>query len=233
MNLLKIKIQSQSDLITNSSSELFQLRTNDTVEQVNEILTQITTGFNYPVLFSYKEYKKDKDKFDEFCNTLPDDDFDERWDKIDKFKEEHPVFAIYNTVKGWFFDEDDPEKVMSVYKHYLCFDYEYDPEHIQKMDDLQKEFQIFVLQNDYIDDEYRRYPLYSSRVYEEAFTEFMKNHKLPPAKDLIEDYGYYYGNVKDLDGSILVLSEDENSIPYKTWDAIRETFKGTQNYHLG
>ena len=45
-------------------------------------------------------------------------------------------------------------------------------------------------------------------------------------------YLYYYGSVEQLDGCILVLSEGDNSIPYDTWDAINDTFNGT-NYHLG
>lgn len=229
MNLLKIKIQSQSDLITNSSSELFQLRTDDTVEQVNEILTQITTGFEYPVLFSYEDYKKNKNKYKEFCKSIEDYDYEKDWGKIENFQKENLTSYIYNIIQGWFFDEDDPEKELYVYKEYLCADAYTDA----KMDNLQKEFQIYVLQNNYIDDEYRRYPLNTYRVHEEAFTNFIATHKLPPAKDLINDWTYYYGNIKDLDGSILVLSKDENSIPYETWNDIREIFKETENYHLG
>lgn len=39
-------------------------------------------------------------------------------------------------------------------------------------------------------------------------------------------------DVRNLDGKVLVVSEDDNSIPYESWDKIRELFNGW-NIHLG
>lgn len=38
--------------------------------------------------------------------------------------------------------------------------------------------------------------------------------------------------VRRLDGKVLVVSNDDNSIPYDTWDKIRDLFNGW-NIHLG
>ncbi len=233
MNLLKIKIQSQSDLITNSSSELFQLKTRDSVEQVNKILNQITEGFMYPVLFSYEEYEKTINEYSELQNAFTVDNYEEVNEKFDEFHKKYPNFNVYYVVKGWFFDENDPENVMEIYKYYLC---NYNTFHRkQKLDKIQKEFREFVFKNKYILEEEKFYNNYTypEVISNEGVIEFIKSHKLPPVTDLLKDYSFYYGNVKDLDGSILVLSKGENSIPYETWNEIREIFRGTVNYHLG
>lgn len=51
MNILVIPVQSVSDLITNSSSEVFILETGKTCEEVNTILNTFTSGFRYPEVF--------------------------------------------------------------------------------------------------------------------------------------------------------------------------------------
>ena len=51
-NLIIIPIQSFSDIITNSSSELFVLNTNNTIQKVKEILNSITSGYQDPIIFN-------------------------------------------------------------------------------------------------------------------------------------------------------------------------------------
>lgn len=58
MNILAIPVQSISDLITNSSSEVFILDTGKTCEEVNDILKGFTSGFAYPEVFSLKDYRE-------------------------------------------------------------------------------------------------------------------------------------------------------------------------------
>lgn len=65
----------------------------------------------------------------------------------------------------------------------------------------------------------------------EAFDRFIDAHKMPDPRECGRD-AYHYGSIEELDGCILVLSCDDNSIPYETWDTINDLFNGT-NYHLG
>ena len=58
MNILAIPVQSISDLITNSSSEVFILDTGKTCEEVNDTLKGFTSGFAYPEVFSLKDYRE-------------------------------------------------------------------------------------------------------------------------------------------------------------------------------
>ena len=55
MNLSIIPIQSFSDIITNSSSELFVLNTNNTIQKVKEILSSITYGYIDPIIFNFEK----------------------------------------------------------------------------------------------------------------------------------------------------------------------------------
>lgn len=58
MNILVIPVQTVSDLITNSSSEVFILETGKTCEEVNTILNTFTSGFSYPEVFSLKDFRE-------------------------------------------------------------------------------------------------------------------------------------------------------------------------------
>ena len=50
-----VEIQSFSDIITNSSSELFVLNTNNTIQKVKEILSSITYGYIDPIIFNLEK----------------------------------------------------------------------------------------------------------------------------------------------------------------------------------
>ncbi len=239
-NLLAIKIQSHTDLITNSSSELFQLKTDSTVEQVKEALREITTGYIDPVFFNLKEYRKLSGKFNEMLNkTFPlptytketeqewDEAFQRRCEYKEKLIEEHPEYYIYDIVKGWFFDKNIPEHVCHAYKNYLCGDHPYMWEGDVQLDSVQTEFHKFVLGNGYEED--ARLSIY--RVPDNLVAKFIETHEVPNIEDIWEWSGYY-SRVEDLEGCVIVLSKDDNSIPYDTWDTINEMFNGT-NYHLG
>lgn len=229
--LLAVKVQSYTDLITNSSSELFQLRTDDTVEQVSETLSRITSGYCPPVLFRYQDYLKHRDEYEELIDEIEErngEDWKKSWEEELEVRKQHPDLFIYYIVSGWFFDKENEEHVIDAYNKYLCAD-RYS---CKAMDKLQKEFQVFVLQNDYVDEDERRYPLTPYCVAKEAFTKFMETHEMPPLDEVKKWSNYSYGDIEDLDGCVLVLSEDDNSIPYDTWDTINHTFNG-KNYHLG
>lgn len=232
--LLAIKVQSLTDLITNSSSELFQLRTDQTVEQVSETLKTITSGYCEPVLFDVKQYREDKDKLQEMLDAIrPDGDaseeeWDEYWEKANKIEEENPNYFVMDTIGGWFFDPEDPEDALKVYRDYLCCRYNLNR---QDLEPLQEEFRQFVTDNDYLENKNNWNPFTEWNIKKEAFDRFIASHEMPNPNDCAK-YSYYYGSIEQLDGYILVLSECDNSIPYDTWDTINDTFNGT-NYHLG
>ncbi len=238
--LLAIKIQSLSDLITNSSSELFQLRTDSTVGQVKEALREITSGYVDPVLFDLEEYRKLNGKFNEVLNEmfpLPtytkkteqewNEIFRKRWEYREKLIDEHPKYYVYDVISGWFFDKNIPEHVGDAYKNYLCGDHPNMWGEDIKLNSIQIAFHKFVLGEEYDEDD----RLSTYRVPDNLVAEFIESHEVPNIEDIWE-WSRYYGRVEDLEGCVIVLSKDDNSIPYDTWDIINEMFNGT-NYHLG
>lgn len=201
MEILVIKIQSYSDIITNSSSELFQLRTDLPLEQVKETLSAITSGYLEPVIFDLKEYR-------EFKNNR-----------------NHPKYNVYTSIYGWFYDPKDPEDIFIIYKYYLTNYYD------STMDFLQQEFIEFVNKNKYfINPEITR--IDPDTIKDEAFSEFINSHVMPDVYTAHEKANLYSASIEDLDGCILVLSEDDNSIPYEDMNKIEEMFNCTR-YHLG
>lgn len=232
--LLAIKVQSITDLITNSSSELFQLRTDQTVEQVSEALKTMTSGYCQPILFDLKEYRKNRNMLREMLNDIrpdsdaSDEEWHEYWMKSDQIERDNPDYFVMDTLAGWFFDPENPESAFELYKNYLCYRNDWDKE---DLDPLQEEFRQFVTDNNYLENKDHWNPFMEWNIKEEAFEKFIASHEMPNPRDCAE-YSYYYGSVEQLDGCILVLSEGSNSIPYDTWDAINNTFNGT-NYHLG
>lgn len=84
MNILAIPVQSISDLITNSSSEVFILDTGKTCEEVNDILKGFTSGFAYPEVFSLKDYR-------EWRKKLRSGEIEEGWLKDPE--DEEPIHA--------------------------------------------------------------------------------------------------------------------------------------------
>ena len=76
-----------------------------------------------------------------------------------------------------------------------------------------------LLKNNYILKE----PLY------DIAKEFLENYNGP--EPTVWNIGKRY-DVRGLDGKVLVVSYDDNSIPYDTWDKINNLFNGW-NVHLG
>lgn len=234
-NLIAIKVQSVSDLITNSSSELFQLKTDYTLEEVNEILDGITSGYLPPIVFKLDDYYKAMELYREqqpklWEKYLSGDNHE--WDKYDEeISKIYPNINIYSAVNGWFFDEKDPEQIEYAYKNYII-GVDSLGNSKSNLNSIQKEFREFVIKNNY-----KKHPTLSDfwspwSIDEKAFEKFKKTHPIPPVEELKEWSGYFYGNVEDLDGCIFVLSESDNTIPYETWDLINSILNGT-NYHLG
>lgn len=230
MKLLVIPIQSVTDLITNSSSEVFILNTDKTCEQVDKILNGITEGFCFPEIFHLKDYREWRKKIDsgelEESGGYPG--------------------SIFEIARDWFTDPENEEDMYEFKKEFLFYPWSMMYGFRTYGDDFLPVHEAFVayinanwesikqylpsdIQTPLDKHSYRRvkYDI-MYRVPESYIKEFINNYKEPV-------YGWelqYEDNVESLDGKVLVVSDYENSIPYDTWDAIYENFDGF-NKHLG
>ena len=88
MNILVIPVQTVSDIITNSSSEVFILDTGKTCEEVDTMLHTFTSGFSYPEVFSLKDFR-------EWRKKVRSGEIEEDWS--------YPG-SIFSIAEGWFMD---------------------------------------------------------------------------------------------------------------------------------
>lgn len=230
--LLTFKLQSFVDLITNSSTELFQLRTLEEPQEVYKILSSFTSGFEYPVLFDMTEYRKAMELYREQEQLCLDSDGNQDWQRLQEFEENTPNMELYRTLNGWFFDKEDPEQIEHAYRNYLCNAGWYWDGRRDNLDELQQRFKEFVYKNNYILPGWGEINCLSPwQIEDKAFEEFQKTHdKL--SVDFLRPYAEGYGDIEDFEGCIVLIGTDDNSIPYEDWNKINELFNG-RNYHLG
>lgn len=102
MNILVIPVQTVSDIITNSSSEVFILDTGKTCEEVDTMLHTFTSGFSYPEVFSLKDFR-------EWRKKVRSGEIEEDWSYpttevsiIPKGEAEHSDIAILNKINDLF-----------------------------------------------------------------------------------------------------------------------------------
>lgn len=243
MRLLIIPIQTISDIITNSSSEVFILNTDKSCAEVNGILDTFTDGFVYPEIFSLKDYR-------EWRKKLRNGEIENDWS--------YPG-TIFDIANGWFKDPEDEEDLLNLRMDFL-FDpfetidygngmvaYSYNPNY---QEPIHKAF-IEYLNNNWDKVSYKinqvlddmeekqvtnidwhllhKYSYWFKDAIEDESKEFLKSYSGPiPSVWEVNKRE----DVRELDGKILVVSEDDNSIPYNTWDKIRDLFNGW-NVHLG
>lgn len=231
MNLLVLDIQSTSDVITNSSSEVFILKTNKTCEEVNNILKSFTSGFRYPEIFHLDEYRK-------WRETHEDDG---------KYHEE----TLYDYIRDFFIDPENDDDMIYYYKEFLFNPWEYMKigEHKYKTFGCNCYHQINIDFWKYLDNyteeikkiipKYEPYKTYQEFDYDEynlrwnipgsIIKNFMDTYtkEIPRELELSK-----YDNVLNLNGKVLVLSEYDNSIPFDDFNKINELFNG-YNKHLG
>lgn len=243
MNLLVIPVQSVSDVITNSSSEVFILDTDKTCEEVNTILGTITSGFGYPEVFSLKDFR-------EWRKKLRNGEIEDDWS--------YPG-TIFSIANGWFKDPEDEEDLLNLRMDFLFNPFEtidygggfvvhgYSSDYKEPIQDTFIEYlnsnwdkvgydinRVLAEEEDdavnSIDWEtLRRHNYWFQNALEDVAKEFLKNYDgpKPTVWDVCEQE-----DVRKLDGKLLVVSTDENSIPYDTWDKINSLFNGW-NVHLG
>lgn len=243
-NVLVIPVQSISDVITNSSSEVFILEAGKTCEEVNTILNGFTSGFRYPEVFSLKEYREWRNE----KRNNPEIEYD--------FSYPGTIFSI---AEGWFKDPEDEEDMLNLRRDFLfdpfqTIDYGdglvghcYNPNYMEPVHEAFIEYlnsnwdKVDTIINSILaehDDEavgsinwktIRRYHYAFERELWDITNGFLKAYDGP--KPTVWDISDRL-DVRNLDGKVLVVSDDDNSIPYDTWDKINELFNGW-NVHLG
>ena len=211
-NLAVIPIQSFSDIITNSSSELFVLNTNNTIQKIKEILSSITSGYLDPIIFDLEKYNKWKED-NSFVSNLESTYFD--------------------TIEGWFTDLDDENSlfdyrlqafrnIMEYNSLEVCY---FKESNIPFYTEFMKFAKTIGLKS------INSFSIYRENKEEkckEFFNQFEKSGNTLPSwwNPKEED------TVQGLNGKVLLLSCDENSIPYESFDFINEILNG-YNLHLG
>ena len=211
-NLAVIPIQSFSDIITNSSSELFVLNTNNTIQKIKEILSSITSGYLDPIIFNLEKYNKWKED-NSFVSNLESTYFD--------------------TIEGWFTDLDDENSlfdyrlqafrnIMEYNSLEVCY---FKESNIPFYTEFMKFAKTIGLKS------INSFSIYRENKEEkckEFFNQFEKSGNTLPSwwNPKEED------TVQGLNGKVLLLSCDENSIPYESFDFINEILNG-YNLHLG
>ena len=211
-NLIIIPIQSFSDIITNSSSELFVLNTNNTIQKVKEILNSITSGYQDPIIFNLENYNKWKED-DSFVSNLENTYFDTLKDWLTDLDDEDSLFEYrlqafrnimeYNSLEVCYFKENN----IPFYTEFMKF---------AKTIGL-KSINSFSIYRENKEEECK-----------EFFNQFEKSGNILPSwwNPKEED------TIQGLNGKVLLLSCDENSIPYESFDFINEILNG-YNLHLG
>lgn len=243
MSILVIPVQTVSDIITNSSSEVFILDTGKTCEEVDTILHTFTSGFSYPEVFSLKDFR-------EWRKKLRNGEVEDDWS--------YPG-SIFSIANGWFFDPEDKEDLLDLRMGFLFEPYQ--------VIGPQSKYRAYVYSNkykepihdafvEYLNNNWNRVGGVINQTLEEEGEEtvdsmdwstLLKNNYLLKdplnniAKEFLESYNgpeptvWNAGkcdDVRELDGKVLVVSYDDNSIPYDTWDKINSLFNGW-NVHLG
>ena len=211
-NLAVIPIQSFSDIITNSSSELFVLNTNNTIQKIKEILSSITSGYLDPIIFNLEKYNKWKED-NSFVSNLESTYFD--------------------TIEGWFTDLDDEDSLFEYRLRAFCNIMEYNSlevcyfkeSNIPFYTEFMKFAKTIGLKS------INSFSIYRENKEEkckEFFNQFEKSGNILPSwwNPKEED------TVQGLNGKVLLLSCDENSIPFESFDFINEILNG-YNLHLG
>lgn len=217
MEVFIIKKQSESDVITNSSSEVFIMHTDKSLEEISNILHSFTSGFQEPIKFDLEAYKKalkEKEKKDE--------------------KEEQKNLEYWNTwgyatpygiAEDYFTDfSDEYAMARRILERlwYIDLPNRLDLEETFKADFgcTAREYKNFL------------YPGEEERL--NSVKMWIKFHTKEDLKELLISHRYFYEvyDLKDLDGAIMVISEDDNSIPYEDFDKIDNLFNA-YHIHLG
>lgn len=175
-------INSVSDVITNSSSELFVINDkNTTLDHLKNIINPILDGYYEPFVFNLDTFRKWVESSEEDNST--------------------DIDACFQTIYDWFIDLEYPSGLTyyirdTLYKLRL-------EDYIKLENSLLKELYAELI---------KKYDTnYSSFKEIEAFLQTYDEDKINKIIDYLLNTNFEY-DIRKLNGKIILLSEEENSI---------------------
>lgn len=175
-------INSVSDIITNSSSELFVINDkNTTLDHLKNIINPILDGYYEPFVFNLDTFRKWVESSEEDNST--------------------DIDACFQTIYDWFIDLEYPSGLTyyirdTLYKLRL-------EDYIKLENSLLKELYAELI---------KKYDTnYSSYKEIEAFLQTYDEDKINKIVDYLLNTNFEY-DIRKLNGKIILLSEEENSI---------------------
>jgi hypothetical protein len=175
-------INSVSDVITNSSSELFVINDkNTTLDHLKNIINPILDGYYEPFVFNLDTFRKWVESSEEDNST--------------------DIDACFQTIYDWFIDLEYPSGLTyyirdTLYKLQL-------EDYIKLENSLLKELYAELI---------KKYDTnYSSYKEIEAFLQTYDKDKINKIIDYLLNTNFEY-DIRKLNGKIILLSEEENSI---------------------
>lgn len=180
--LILDNINSVSDVITNSSSELFVINDkNTTLDHLKNIINPILDGYYEPFVFNLDTFRKWVESSEEDNST--------------------DIDACFQTIYDWFIDLEYPNGLTyyirdTLYKLQL-------EDYIKLENSLLKELYAELI---------KKYDTnYSSYKEIEAFLQTYDEDKINKIIDYLLNTNFEY-DIRKLNGKIILLSEEENSI---------------------
>lgn len=224
-----MKIRSITDVITNSSTEVFLLETDKSLEEIKEILPRITNGYEDPEVltkeggplkqvYDFGIYLYDTSKETEVQRymylLLNMSDWQLEWENLEfETGESKPI-------------PEDLKEIRELWKDYFKDNLEYvNQELSEKRDiffhplpaDLPNPHQyLHIWDTEHL-------PL----SFLNTFLEDVWRKPIPESMKIPEDLTLDYWV-----GKIGFSGKGDNTIPYNTWEEIEKTFGGT-HFHLG
>ena len=175
-------INSVSDVITNSSSELFVINDkNTTLDHLKNIINPILDGYYEPFVFNLDTFRKWVESSEEDNST--------------------DIDACFQTIYDWFIDLEYLSG-LSCYISYTIYKLRLE-DYIKLENSLLKELYAELI---------KKYDTnYSSYKEIEAFLQTYDEDKINKIIDYLLNTNFEY-DIRKLNGKIILLSEEENSI---------------------
>lgn len=217
-----MKIKSITDVITNSSTEVFLLETDKTLEEVKNLLPGITEGYEEPevltksggplrLVYDFGIYLVDTSKETDvqryIYGILGMPDYQWEWEN-----EGIPM-------------PEDLKEIRKLWQKYFKDNLEYINKEISSKDKW-----FHALPTDF-PDPHRLLHIWDTEhlplSFLDAFLKDVWGKPIPEALKIPKELSLGYW-----EGKIGFSGKEDNSIPYETWEKIQKTFGGT-HFHLG
>lgn len=201
-----MKIRSITDVITNSSTEVFLLETNKSLEEVERILGGLTTGYRPPEILTDKK-SGILGEISDFGGCLYDDES----------KQEYMYSRLEHNFR---------EDITKLWNEYVWENQEYLDQEIRKSYSYYSGVSKGKLKEFCADSLY----WYVDSIPEDFLPNFLEKvwaKPLPKFLEIPPELTFEYWK-----GKIGIIGEKDNSIPYDDFDKILSIFGGI-SFHLG